>query len=133
VLFVPVLCVMPTEDNKYVIHGPAPLQPLPKLSLGKLIYDSLLTNPNKHAALVSISTFDIITHFTINIIYRQALKIVAQIFKINIEIKINFKSVKNAKIMGMFCISHLEISNVCLTRIKGCCGEFLKLTLGENN
>jgi 4-coumarate--CoA ligase len=62
VLFVPVLCVMPTEDNKYVIHGPAPLQPLPKLSLGKLIYDSLLTNPNKHAALVDAATGESISY-----------------------------------------------------------------------
>ncbi|KAJ3659979.1 hypothetical protein Zmor_011639 [Zophobas morio] len=55
------------EDNKYVIDGPAPLEPLRNLSLGKLIYDSLSANSNNHEAMVdaesgrSISYQEILT------------------------------------------------------------------------
>ncbi|RZC38063.1 AMP-binding domain containing protein [Asbolus verrucosus] len=50
------------EDDEHVIHGPAPLQPLPNLSLGKLVDDSLLANPNKHPALVDAATGEFISY-----------------------------------------------------------------------
>lgn len=41
------------DDLKFVVNGPPPVAPLPKISLGKLIYDSLLTNSDNKEAMVS--------------------------------------------------------------------------------
>lgn len=37
------------EDNKNIINGPTPLQPLLKITLGKLIFDSLIRTRKKEA------------------------------------------------------------------------------------
>ncbi|KAJ3659978.1 hypothetical protein Zmor_011638 [Zophobas morio] len=53
---------MVKEDDTYVIRGPPPLHPLLDISLGRLMYDSFLTNPNKHEALVDAITGESISY-----------------------------------------------------------------------
>ncbi|EFA06717.1 Luciferin 4-monooxygenase-like Protein [Tribolium castaneum] len=53
---------MVQEDDRFVIHGPPPLQPLPRLSLGKLVYDSLLANIKKGDAFVDAASGETISY-----------------------------------------------------------------------
>ncbi|CAH1164749.1 unnamed protein product [Phaedon cochleariae] len=42
------------EDDTFLVHGPEPLEPIPDDTLGKLLFDSLLTNTANHDAMVDV-------------------------------------------------------------------------------
>lgn len=43
------------DDEKFVVYGPEPHQPLPDLTLGKIAHDLLIQKTAEQIALVSIN------------------------------------------------------------------------------